>query len=70
MKYPLRSYLKITGENNNQIAKRFSKLAGKTIGDKTVWNWVNNRYQFRVMVECDDKDLMKIKGVFKEFRIV
>lgn len=53
-----------------ELAKKLSDLAGREISDKTVWNWVNKRYQFRVVVECADGDLSDIKGVYKETKIL
>ena len=70
IKYELIEYMEATGDSGPQLAVRLSKAAGKEISYKTLWNWINNRYTFKVYVECDDKNLMKITGVYKEFRLI
>ena len=66
MKFRLRQYQKLTKESLPELSIRISKLGKRQINDKTLWNWVNNRYGFVVIVECDDKDLMRIKRIYKE----
>tara|TARA_R110000803_G_scaffold131083_1_gene198343 strand:+ start:1307 stop:1519 length:213 start_codon:yes stop_codon:yes gene_type:complete len=70
LRFKLRQYQKLTGESGPKLAERLSRISDKDIGEKTLWNWINNRYTFKVYVECDDKNLMKITGVYKEFRII
>jgi|APSaa5957512535_1039671.scaffolds.fasta_scaffold116712_3 hypothetical protein len=70
MRYPIDKYAQLTGESMPQLSRRLTELGGKEIGQKTLWNWANGRYKFRVIVECDDDDYNEIVGVFKEYRIV
>ena len=70
MRYPLDKYVRLTGESLPTLSKRLSILAGKEIGQKTLWNWSAGRYNFRVFVECSDDDINEITGVVKEYRIV
>jgi len=70
LRFQIRQYQKLTGESGPVLAKRLSELSSRDISDKTLWNWINNRYTFNVFVECSDKDIKKITGVFKQYRII
>ena len=70
MKYPIDRYIAITGMTSQQLAEKLSGLGENTYGAKTVWNWINGRYKFHVVIEVDDKDIDEIKGAYKEYRIV
>ena len=70
MRYQIKQYAKLTGESLPQLAKRISDLSESDIGPKTLWNWSSRRYDFLVFVDCNDKDIYDIKGIYKETKIL
>ena len=71
MKIEMSRYQKLTGLSLPQLAERMTgNRRKKKFNSKTLWNWTQRRYDFRVVIECDDNDIDVITGVFKEHRIV
>ena len=73
MRFSVSKYAEVTEQSLPKLAEKISALSiergGKAVNGKTLWNWVNGRYKFRVFIECDDNDTGLITGVYKESRI-
>jgi len=73
MRYNVAKYAEATDQSLPKLAEKISALSiergGKPINHKTLWNWVQGKYKFRVVIECDDDDPGIITGVYKESRI-
>jgi len=75
MRYPLDKYLKLTRLSHPQLADKLTEIRrlkgdNNKIYAKTLWNWSNERYSFRVVIECDDNNIDEITGAFKEIQIL
>jgi len=70
MKIEFGRYVKARNISLPKMAEEVSDLLQREVSSKTLWNWANHRYDFRVVVEVPDTNFNKIDRLYKEIPIL
>lgn len=69
MKVEFGRYVKAREISLPKMAEEVSAFLEREVSSKTLWNWANQRYGFRVVVEVSDSDFRKMLRLYKEIPI-